>query len=161
MDYGSAVLALLILNEATLLRILFALEGNSPSLIPSLTGRLIKRRYAMTVNKLKNMGDVKPVPNISRDLEYRFTLAVFEMYKTGAEIKLTEAEWVSSGKWAGMGGTNAQQFRDLLDMWGEDGIIERKNPSAQRSTWILARGGIGKLKKKFLPTIASPTAKTM
>jgi hypothetical protein len=110
-----------------------------------LLGGIAKRQFSQVVprlRKVKNMGEVKPVPDIPLELERRLARAVLDLFQKGADIKLTEAYWL--GRWGG----SPVQFRALMERWEAERIVERVNPDAANSTRRLARGAIGKLKAK-------------
>ena len=147
MDYGAAILALLVANEITLLKILISLQDKN--VLPRLSPKL---KYNQVVLRLRNMGEVKPVPALDPDVEIRFARALLIAPK--GTIKLTEAEWILTGRWKELGGGAPVNFRKVMDKWSVEKIVYRSNPGVKKSTYVLARDWRGRLKAK-LPSPAS------
>jgi len=105
-----------------------------------------RKKYNL-MPRLVNLGSVAPIPAVNTDVEIAFAFALLQMYRKNEIIKLTEGEWVTNGKWKTLGGGKPQNFRDLLDKWNTERIVERAS-QAKNAAWILSRGWVSKLKKK-------------
>lgn len=112
--------------------------------------------YRATTRKLKNMGDVKPTPDVMPQLEKNF--AAWIKKRANSEAGLDFREKSLERLMSEFGCPNLNTLRTLLQRFEGLGILEKRG-SAGNSTRKLARGGYTKL-CNLLPVSTSPTTKT-
>lgn len=88
---------------------------------------------------IRNMGEVKPVPDVPDWMMERFVSALLreiEVAHSMDDVKLTEPVWINGGKWKDLVGGTPKQFRACMDRLETMKIVTRGDG---RNTRVWAR----------------------
>jgi hypothetical protein len=116
-----------------------------------------KQKYNLML-RLKNLGDVEPIPAVNSQVEIKFASALLDLYRKNNQTpKITEGEWITTGKWKELGGGTPENYRRVMDKWSTERIVGRAS-QAKNAQNILLQGWVSKLKNKTSPALPQQDA---
>jgi hypothetical protein len=111
-----------------------------------------KKKYNLML-RLKNLGEVQPIPAVNPQVEINFSSTLLNMYRQDMRTpKITEGEWIVTGKWKELGGGTPENYRRVMDKWSTERIVGRAS-QAKNAQNILLQGWVSKLKNKTPPAL--------